>query len=50
MSKLTFVVCQLWDRSVYKSTGPRGAVGNVSDCRSRGCEFDPGLVPYFRGD
>ena len=37
-------------------TGPRSAVGNVSgnrcqsDCRSRGCEFDPGLVPYFRGD
>ena len=37
-------------------TGPRSAVGNVSgyryvsDCRSRGCEFDPGPVPYFRGD
>ena len=37
-------------------TGPRSAVGNVSgnrcesDCRSRGREFDPGLVPYFRGD
>ena len=36
--------------------GPRSAVGNVSgyrcvsDCRSRGCEFDPGPVPYFRGD
>ena len=35
---------------------PRSAVGNVSgyrcesDCRSRGREFDPGLVPYFRGD
>ena len=34
--------------------GPRSPVGNVSDnrcesdCRSRGCEFDPGLVPYFR--
>ena len=32
------------------------AVGNVSgyrcvsDCRSRGREFDPGPVPYFRGD
>ena len=47
---------------VYKSiskpqiTGPRSAVGNVSgyrcvsDCRSRGREFDPGPVPYFRGD
>ena len=38
------------------STGPRSAVGNVSgnrcesDCHSRGCEFDPGPVPYFRGD
>ena len=37
-------------------TGPRSAVGNVSgyrcvsDCRSRGREFDPGPVPYFRGD
>ena len=24
--------------------------GWASDCRSRGREFDPGLVPYFRGD
>ena len=38
------------------STGPRSAVGNVSgnrcesDCRSRGREFDPSPVPYFRGD
>ena len=38
------------------TTGPRSAVGNVSgnrcesDCRSRGREFDPGPVPYFRGD
>ena len=37
-------------------TGPRSAVGNVSgyrcesDCRSRGRQFDPGLVPHFRGD
>ena len=37
-------------------TGPHSAVGNVSgyrcvsDCRSRGREFDPGTVPYFRGD
>ena len=37
-------------------TGPRSAVGNVSgyrclsDCRSRGREFDPSPVPYFRGD
>ena len=39
-----------------KFTGPRSAVGNVSgyrcvsNCRSRGREFDPGPVPYFRGD
>ena len=38
------------------STGLYSAVGKVSgnrcesDCRSRGHEFDPGLVPYFRGD
>ena len=37
-------------------TGPRSTVSKVSgnrsesDCRSRGCEFDPGPVPYFRGD
>ena len=36
-------------------TGSRSAVGNVSgyrcvsDCRSRGREFDPDPVPYFRG-
>ena len=38
------------------NAGPRSAVGNVSgyrcvsDCISRGREFDPGPVPYFRGD
>ena len=42
--------------SPTKLAGPRSAVGNVSgyrcvsDCRSRGREFDPGPVPYFRGD
>ena len=42
--------------SIPNYTGPRSAVGNVSgygcvsDCRSRGREFDPGPVPYFRGD
>ena len=40
----------------YCTAGPRSAVGNVSgyrcvsDCRSRDREFDPGPVPYFRGD
>ena len=43
---LTFHLCM----------GPRSAVSNVSgnrcesDCISRGREFDPGPVPYFRGD
>ena len=41
---------------IYPFTGPRIAVDNVSgnrcesDCRSRGREFYPGLVPYFRGN
>ena len=26
------------------------AVGNMSDCRSRGSKFDPSPVPYFHGD
>ena len=30
--------------------GPHSAVGNVSDCRSRGREFDPCRVSYFSGD
>ena len=40
----------------HSCTVPRSAVGNVSgnrcesDCKSRGREFDPGPVPYFRGD
>ena len=34
--------------TIFQLTGPHSAVGNVSgyrcvsDCRSRGCEFDPG--------
>ena len=45
-----------WPFQYLRPTGPRSAVGNVSgyrcvsDCRSRGREFDPGPVPYFRGD
>ena len=40
----------------YKLTRLRSAVGIMSgnrckpDCRSRGREFDPSMVPYFRGD
>ena len=42
--------------NVLLMTGPHSAVGNVSgyrwgsDCKSRGREFDPGLVPYFHED
>ena len=41
---------------IILDTGPRSAVGNLSDyrclsdCRSRGHQFDPGQVPYYRGD
>ena len=41
---------------LIQKAGPGSAVGNVSDyrcvsdCRSRGREFDPGLASYFRGD
>ena len=34
----------------FPNTRPVSAVGYWSDCRSRGCEFDPGPVPYFHGD
>ena len=43
-------------KQLHHNSEPRSAVGNVSgyrcvsDCRSRGREFDPGPVPYFRGD
>ena len=45
-----------WIVECKEKTWPRSTVGNVSgyrceaDCRSRGREFDPGPVPYFRGD
>ena len=45
-----------WSIIYFDGTGPRSAVGNVSgyrcvsDCRSRGREFDSGPIPYFRGD
>ena len=43
------------DMSV-RVTWRHSAVGNISvckyrsDCRSRGCEFDSGPVPFFHGD
>ena len=46
-------VCGIITRS---DTGQRSAVGNVSgyrgvsECISRGREFDADPVPYFRGD
>ena len=55
ISMLFGSVSFLWS-SHKGNTGPRSAVGNVSgyrcvsDCRSRGREFDPGPVPYFHGD
>ena len=60
-----FLIIPTWEQkkhickkllTIYLITGLRSAVGNVSgyrcvsDCRSRGREFDPGPVPYFRGD
>ena len=41
--------------AVYKNNnisiaGPHSAISSVSDFRSRGREFDPGLAPYFHGD
>ena len=52
--KNIFIFLELKVSSIL--AGPRSAVGNVSgyrcvsDCRSRGREFDPGPVPYFRED
>ena len=40
----------IYTSTVCINTGPHSAVGNMSDCRSRGPEFDPVLVPYFHGD
>ena len=53
---LNVCACTLRFEVQYWMAGPRSAVGNVSgyrcvsDCISRGREFDPGPVPYFRGD
>ena len=62
---IIFVLKNLSNIPLFMSNGldpdqaqarPRSAVSNVSgyrcvsDCRSRGREFDPGPAPYFRGD
>ena len=55
-TRLSRIPCSDWCSFLPHNTGPRSAVGNVSgyrcvsDCRSRGREFDPGPVPYSRGD
>ena len=36
--------------SVPIGAGLRSSAGIMSDCISRGLEFDPGTVPYFYGD
>ena len=42
--------------TVSAQTGPHRTVGNVSackcvsDCKARGCQFYPDLVPFFHGD
>ena len=49
-------VMGLASRAVSAPAGPHSTVGIVSgyrcvsDCNSRSREFDPGPVPYFRGD
>ena len=54
MFKSTIYYIEYISSSIF--TRPRSALGKVSgnrcksDCRSRGREFEPGLVPYFRGD
>ena len=56
LSDITSMLKSGFQKALEIMTGPRSAVGNVSgyrcvsDCRSRGREFDPSPVPYFRGD
>ena len=51
-----FLALKWYHLLITLSTWPHRAVGNVSshrcesDCRSRGCEFGPGPVPYFSGN
>ena len=53
---IAFVAIFSWQTDSFELKLPCSAVSNVSghrcmsDCRSRGREFDPGPVPYFRGD
>ena len=54
-SFLSYISIVKYERHVNLA-GLRSTVSNVSgyrcvtDCISRGCKFDPGQVPYFRGD
>ena len=51
---LAWLYLVVWHQN--KGAWPCSTFGNMSDCiyvsgcRSRGRKFDPGLVPYFRGD
>ena len=53
-SPLDILVTRLKIKNIKNLAGPRSPVGNVSgyrcvsDCRSRGRNFDPGPVSYFR--
>ena len=44
------IAVDLGHKATKQTSGPRSAVSFMSDCRSMGRKFDPGLVPYFRGD
>ena len=52
----SLVLSYLLANIMVTNAGPCSEVDNVSgnrsesDCRSRGRGFDPGPVPYFRGD
>ena len=53
---ILYIFSQSFCSTLLLFTGPRSSVGDVSvyrfvsDCRTRGCKFDPGPVPYFHGD
>ena len=48
LGKLLFV--PIVNKRYQEISSYQNLPGRVSDCRSRGLVFDPGPVPYFRGD
>ena len=44
-----FLDRQFLVNTLFTTTGLCSAVRSKSDYRSRGCEFDPGMVVYFHG-